>query len=70
MTKEEAITAMKSGSKVTHEYFTKDEWITMDSPNSKHFVDETGLSLPCDEFWRYRKSEVFQTGWEIYAGRN
>lgn len=67
MTKKEAIEAMKAGCKVTHSYFTKEEWIALETPSSKIFVDETGLSLPCDEFWRQRKSEAFNFGWEIFA---
>ena len=29
MSKEEAIQAMQEGKKVTHSYFSKDEWMTM-----------------------------------------
>ncbi len=63
MTKAEAIQAMKSGEKVTHRFFSDSEFITM---RGVMIIDENDYKLDPTEFWRYRKSEAFNTDWEIY----
>lgn len=39
MTKEEAIRAMSEGKKVRHRYFSKDEWVTINSSGLYEFED-------------------------------
>lgn len=63
MTKDEAITAMKNGDKVTHRYFTPDEYIFM---KGSLIYTEDGANCFPDEFWKYRQCESFLTDWSIY----
>ena len=63
MTKEEAIVQMKAGNKLTHTYFTPDEWVTI--LNDKyHFED--GVECSFEEFWSHRMGPAWFFGWEIY----
>lgn len=64
MTKENAIIEMKKGIKVTHRYFSSDEWITM--KGNFTIQTEEGYSFPADEFWRYRNDIDWMDGWSIY----
>lgn len=50
MTKEEAIRAMSEGKKVRHRYFSKDEWVTINSSGLYEFEDgvKVGPSLFLD----------------------
>ena len=63
MNKQEAIEAMKKGFKVTHDYFSSDEFITMIGDK---IVTEEGYSFNATEFWKYRTHESFNTGWSYY----
>jgi len=63
MNKQEAIQAMLEGKKVTHRYFTDDEWVTME--NGK-IVFEDGIRCSPEEFWKWRTEECFETDWSIY----
>ncbi len=62
MTKQEAIKAMVLGEQITHRYFTKDEFIRMEAGM---IIDEKGYTFHPDEFWKWRTSEEFQSGWNI-----
>lgn len=62
MTKNEAIKAMALGEHLTHRYFTKEEFIRMENGM---IIDEKGYTFPPDEFWKWRTSEEFQSGWSI-----
>lgn len=64
MTKEDAIIQMKQGVKVTHRYFTSNEWITM--KGNFTIQTEEGYSFPADEFWRYRNDIDWMDGWSIF----
>lgn len=64
MTKNQAIAAMLSGSKVTHSYFSSDEWITMEG--NLTIITEEGYSISVDEFWKYRQGEAWESGWSIW----
>lgn len=66
MTKEEAIVAMEAGHKVTHQYFTKDEFIRM--KNGK-LITEEGYEFEPWKFWMYRNYKVWETDWSIYKGK-
>lgn len=63
MTREEAITAMKNGEKVTHGYFSDDEWMTMKDGD---IVTEDGYKHNEVEFWAYRQIEAWNDGYEIF----
>ena len=65
MTREDALNAMISGEKVTHEYFSDDEFIYMKDDD---IYTEEGFNMGTvnDEFWIIRKTEMFDDGWSIY----
>ena len=63
MTKLEAIAAMREGKKVTHRYFTENEWITM---QGYMIVTEEGYKTPNYMFWKDRQIPAFDDGWSIF----
>lgn len=58
MTKKEAITEMQRGVKITHRFFSSNEWMTM--KNNK-IVLEDGVKCSPLEFWQWRKNNK---GWD------
>jgi len=64
MTKDEAIQAMREGKKVTHKYFTPDEWVTMEGDE---ILLEYGVRCDEYEFWKWRTSPIYETGWSLYV---
>lgn len=62
MTKAEAIQAMQEGKKVTHLYFSPDEWMTM---REGEIVLEDGVVCPQGDFWFYRWGPEWNDGYEI-----
>lgn len=66
MTKEDAIKAMTEGKKVSHRYFTSDEYVFI---NAKGFYEfEDGVTISSGEFWMFRAHESYNSDWEIYKG--
>ena len=65
MTKQEAITAMCEGKKVTHRYFTSDEWVKSNQ-NGTIYILEDGVECSSFEFWRWRTDEAYLSDWEIF----
>lgn len=63
MTKSEAITAMKNGLKVTHRYFSSDEWMTM---QDGRILLEDGCKCSPEEFWRWRKDNNWNDGYSLF----
>lgn len=63
MTQQEAIAAMKQGKKVTHRYFSSDEWVTLQ--NGK-LVTEDGCIHNWTMFWTIRSSEYWETDWSLF----
>jgi len=63
MTKKGAILAMMTGRKVTHRFFSPDEWITMEG---NEMVLEDGVRCDPDEFWRWRILSGWEDGWSFY----
>ena len=61
MTKQDAIAAMIAGKKVTHKYFSREEYMTMDL--SLLVITEDGYSRTLYEFFRYRKSHEWEDGY-------
>jgi hypothetical protein len=67
MTKEQALQAMIDGEKVTHRYFSSDEYIYMVAQN---IFTEDGFDCGTvnQAFWRQRDGENWETGWSLYEG--
>lgn len=64
MTKLEAIEAMKAGNKITHEYFTANQWMSLDSKGD-YLLDDEVVIDPL-EFWVYRQGSGWNKGWSIF----
>lgn len=65
MNKAEAISAMViDGSKVTHKYFTDDEWMTM-KLGRIHFED--GCICEPERFWSTRTDIMWEDDWSILS---
>jgi hypothetical protein len=63
MNKVEAIAAMLRGEKVTHEWFTKDEWMTYEGGK---IVLEDGVRCHPSEFWRWRTDDSWNNGYSLF----
>ena len=63
MTKEEAIKAMQDGIKVTHRYFSSNEWMSM---HDGLIVLEDGAMCTPYEFWRWRTDPVWNNGYDLF----
>lgn len=66
MTKEEAIEAMRHGDKVTHKYFTSDEYMFIPDPRYNIYEFEDGVKMSGIEFWEIRDKLTFQNGWSLF----
>lgn len=65
LTKAEAFEAMKQGKKVTHKYFTDNEWMKSDV-TGMIYEFEDGVVCCRHEFWAWKDEKHFQTGWRIF----
>ncbi len=65
MTKQEAIEQMKQGKKLTHRSFSNNEFITSDK-TGLYYTFEDGVRCCFPEFWKWRLSESWSEGWEIF----
>lgn len=65
MTKQEAIEAMKQGNKLTHTYFTDEEWVKSDQRGIVYILED-GVECSSYEFWRCRTDESYNEGLEIF----
>lgn len=65
MTKQEAIEAMKKGEKVTHRYFTSDEWVKTNQ-DATLYILEDGVECSPLEFWMWRTDIAWNSDWEIF----
>jgi len=54
---------MREGKKVTHKYFSPEEWATQDNGQ---ILLEDGVRCSPAEFWKYRQSSIFDNDWEIF----
>jgi hypothetical protein len=63
MTKEEAIAAMRQGKRVTHHWFTSDEWMTIDRGE---ILLEDGVRCDYYEFWNSRFQEGWKDGYSLF----
>lgn len=67
-TKNEALTKLDEGHKLTHRYFTEEEWMVK-SVYPLHYEFEDGVVCPVEEFWRLRSDIGWETGWSIWDGQ-
>lgn len=63
MYKSEAISAMQTGQRITHRFFSDDEFITM---KDGKVVDEKGYTFDPDEFWMERTGKDWETDWSTF----
>ena len=63
MSKEEAIQAMKEGKKVTHRFFSSDEWMTIENG---FLLLEDGVRISVEEFFDLRSDSRWGNGYELY----
>ncbi len=63
MTKDEAIAQMEAGKKVTHNYFTDEEWISM---KNGRVINEEGYDHDAKLFWANRQGEQWDKDWTIF----
>lgn len=63
MTKTEAIQQMQKGVRITHEWFSDQEWMTI---KDGKILLEDGLKCSSDEFWSYRTNESWNDGYSLF----
>ena len=63
--KSQAIQLMREGKKVTHQYFTNNEWMQLTTTGMYQFED--GVVCPSLLFWQDRKGQYWETGWSLYG---
>jgi hypothetical protein len=63
MNKAEAIQAMREGKKVTHRYFSPDEWMTMEGGQ---IVLEDGVRCSQSFFWADRTATFWDDGYSLF----
>ena len=64
MTKDEAISHMQQGKKITHYLFEIDEWMTMNSDGN--IVLEDGVECSLSEFFKYRSGECWNDNYAYF----
>ena len=64
MTREEAKQALAEGKKITHMYFSPNEYVYQ---QGVMIFTEEGYSIDQEIFWRDRARTSFNHGWEIYS---
>lgn len=67
ITKEEAIAEMLKGNKVTHKYFSANEWMTHTADG--RILLEDGVKCLPSEFWRWRADESWNSGYSLYVDK-
>lgn len=67
MTKNEAIEFSRKGNKITHRYFSNEEYLII---TGLVIVDEDGNQLDWDLFWSDRKHPDWDKDWQLYNKNN
>lgn len=67
MTKEEAIKEMKNGKKITHKWFSNNEWMTIDKGQ---ILLQDGVICDYYEFWNGRFQIGWKDGYEFFINPN
>nr|WP_067054102.1 hypothetical protein [Mucilaginibacter sp. L294] len=65
LTKQQAIEAMKKGQKVTHIYFSSNEWVAI-CPETNKIITEEGYKHNTIDFWIFRTGPSWETGYSLY----
>lgn len=63
ITKAQAIELMRKGQKVTHTWFSDDEWMTIE--NGKILLED-GVRCSLHEFFSYRTDKSWDSGYSIF----
>ena len=66
MTKQDALKALEDGLKITHRYFSNDEYIKKE--DNDFYKDEQNCYLPINEFWNMRQGKNWDDGYSIFSG--
>lgn len=65
MTKAEILQELANGKKVTHRYFTDNEFLFI---NEKEFYEfEDGVTQTGEQFWLIHKNEAWLIDWELFT---
>ncbi len=67
MSKAEAQAAIERGEKVTHTYFTTDEFVTVYEHDRYYYLFEDGVKQRAKSFWEMRTQKGWDDGWSIYT---
>jgi len=62
LTKEQAIDALNHGARLSHTYFSKDEWV--EKLDELHYIFEDSAEISIEDFWITRRTP-FENGWFI-----
>lgn len=63
LTKEKAFELMNEGKKITHRYFSSDEWMTIKNGKIEF---EDGCRCSFADFFHYRKGESWENGYTLF----
>jgi len=66
MTKNEAIEAMHKGEKVTHRYFSDEEFVYMKGHDRRTVWTEDGAHIAASIFWDDRAGDAWETDWSLF----
>lgn len=66
MTRQEAQQALEQGHKITHYYFSHEEFIYK---KDERLFFEDGIQTDEAEFWNIRNTAIFDDRWEIKTGK-
>ena len=64
LSKQDMLKLLNKGKKVSHRYFSSNEWMKLDN-NGVGFEFEDGYIVSPTAFWRDRSSEQWESGWII-----
>lgn len=63
MVKADAILLMIKGTKITHRYFSENEWMVIEDDL---IILEDWVQCTPHDFWEYRQSESWDDGYSVY----
>jgi len=66
MTKQDAINEMKLGFKISHRWFSDNEWMTIEG---NKILTEEGYKHNMNEFWSYRTDKSWDEGYYFFEGK-
>lgn len=69
MNKKEMLEELTKGKRLTHIYFTPNEWVELSRvPMSWLYIFEDGVETEASQFWSDRDSTGWDNGWTIFEG--